>query len=386
MNDTKLEQHLQKHYQNLYGNPPAAEHMWKRIAPELAMQERKVIWWRRMFMSKHATNKPIVATQREHRSRRAVLHTGTLVASLIIGLATIGATAYAATGGAQLADLFEYLGIKSMAQQFSDYHQSKSVDGYTLTIQKAYADTNRVLIGYTGEAPTGKSFAGKFAPGEGELTTEQGIKLRNMGGIATGTESGNLFAYDASGIQGTPKELHLYLAIPYGSQPQNSGFQMEGYLTFNIIVPFHPGKVLQMNHAVTSSGKPETKQASYHDAVAGIVKGQVEVLHGKTVTLQKVVIAPTETRAYIQGFDRADYTNIAFSRLDFKLTIDGHEYSASMIYAGTNAWQVNFDDPSLASKKGQWILTIQQTISEIDSKEKAYETPGATWNIPFIVK
>ncbi|HEY4386020.1 MAG TPA: hypothetical protein VGN34_16310, partial [Ktedonobacteraceae bacterium] len=232
----------------------------------------------------------------------------------------------------------------------------------------------------------GKIFFTKFMLGDGELTTEQGIKLRSMEGVATTTQiTGNLFAYDASSIHGMLKELHLHLAIPYGSQPPSGNVHVEGYLTFNIVVPFHPGKVLQINRAVTASGTPETKQASFHDFVAGIVKGQVEVLHGKTVTLQKVVIAPTETRAYIQGFDRAAQYNL-FSRLDFKVTIDGHEYKASMIYTGTDAWQIDFDNPSLASKKGKWTLTIQQIIPEIDAKGKAYEMPGATWNIPFIVQ
>ncbi len=292
MNDPQLDHYLQSHYQNRYGSPPDPALMWERVAPHLASRKQSVLWGNHFLGIAGRLHKPRLA-QPAVSSRRKYAKPGVLAAALIVCVMVVFATSAYAFTIPVLEGLLKDLGIQQL--QYSDFHQSKSIDGYTLSLDKVYADTNLVIVGYTVTGPTGQNPMGEFDMGRAKLTTEQGLNLPGFGGVETGPIAGingSVLYFDASSIQSTPANLNLQLAIHYGTRDQGS-------LIFDFSVPFHPGRIVNVNQSVTAGGK--------------------------TLTLERIVITPAEARLYIQGFNSQD----SFPLMHFftELSVENHVYN-----------------------------------------------------------
>ena len=351
-NDPRLEQRLQTHYQNYYGLPPDPVIMWEQVASRLDCREKDMPWWKHLLRRAEPSYglypvKPAVAQKRKHAMR------GVLVAAVILCL-LVFTTSVSAVILPALDGLLKDLGIQQL--QYTDFHQSKSIDGYTLTLGKAYADANLVIIGYTIEAPKGGQVLGKFDMGATTLTAGQNLTLPPLAGITAepiGGINGNVLYYDASSIQGTPGELHLHLAIPYA-------IKTHGSLSFDFSVSFHPGRVANVRQAVTASGK--------------------------TLILERVVVTPSETRFYVEGFTQQDH--IATKLFLANLTVGGHVYS----YSGggsrnIDTRMINYDK-ALFSEQGVWTLAIQEFVFQKDTNTgQFYRVPvkGANWTFHVVV-
>jgi len=290
---------------------------------------------------------PAFALKRHHARR------GVLAAVLVVGL-LLFATSVSAAILPALDGLLKDLGIQQL--QYSDFHQSKSIDGYTLTLSKVYADANLVIIGYTIKAPAGQEVLGKFDTGRAALTTEQGLALPPLTGITAnpiGGTNGNVLYYDASPIEGTPTALHLQLAIPYT-------ITTHGSLTFDFAVPFHPGRVANVQQAVTA--------------------------HGQTLTLERVVVTPSETRFYVRGFTWQDRT--ATTLFLTELTVGNHVYSAHGVGSkGLDVWMINYDWP-LFGEQGVWTLAIHEFVYLKGANPGQFHrvpVPGANWLFHIVV-
>lgn len=394
MHDTELEQHLKKHYQSRFGKPPAVETIWEQVAPQLQTRKANIPWWQHIFTMSRTPVEQVKATPKTYPIYKPVRLASMIAAMVMLTLLIVATTASAATGGGPLQGLFDILGIRPITAQFSDYHQSKSIDGYTITINRAYADTNRVLIQFTIKVPAGNNTNTKFAIGESKLITDQGINLQAMEGAATFLEGldNNMLSFDAHSIQGTPGELHLHLAVPYGSQLSTGAFHSAGSLKFDFTVPFHPGKVVSVNQTVVAAGTPKTVQIT--TKVQGkLVKSSIKTLNGQAVTLQNVIITPSEVRVKIKG--------LAFSTIfgagqgadiNFALTVTGKTYTPAMWgeIPGTDICQISYFDTPLSNKTGVWTLTIQQGANQVDpatGKTGFAPVPGgAIWLFQFTVK
>ena len=150
--NAELEQHLQQHYRKQYGQSPAPQVIWEQIAPRLAEQEQQAKWWKRVFSSSRQAKTLLAPLPTQRTTRKISLRLATI--AIVIVLTILGGSAYATVGSGSFNELlFKTLGFGQVEHQFSDYHQSQTVNGYTVTIQKAFADSTQVVIGYTGEAP-----------------------------------------------------------------------------------------------------------------------------------------------------------------------------------------------------------------------------------------
>ncbi len=351
-NDPRLEQRLQTHYQNHYDLPPDPVNMWEQVASRLDFQEKGMPWWKYLLRRTGQSYRPFpvkppVAYKCKHAMR------GVLVAAVILCL-LVFTTSVSAVILPALDSLLKDLGIQQL--QYTDFHQSKGIDGYTLTLSKAYADANLVIIGYTIEAPKGEQVLGKFNMGAATLTAGQNLTLPPLAGITAepiGGINGNVLYYDASLIQGTPEELHLHLAIPYT-------IKIQGSLSFDFPVSFHPGRVANIQQAITANGK--------------------------TLILERVVVTPSETRFYVGGFTQQD--RIATKLFLANLTVGGHVYS----YSGggsrnVDTRMINYDK-SLFSEQGVWTLAIQEFVFQKDTNTgQFYRVPvkGANWTFHVVV-
>lgn len=71
--DTELEQSLQSYYQHLYGNPPASEQIWGRVAPLLGRQEQKMPWWKHLLRWKLPEEKIHLLKEKPVREEKNIL-------------------------------------------------------------------------------------------------------------------------------------------------------------------------------------------------------------------------------------------------------------------------------------------------------------------------
>ena len=360
--DTHLEQQLKNHYQHLYEEPINPRIVWERLLPQLDAQ-RKLPWWRAQPGKGPQLDKPIAASKRPYSGHRLSLR-ATLVVALVVILLVLVGSAYASEIPV-LNSLFHMeQGTQHILQtdQYTDFHQSKTVNGFTITIEKVYADANRVIVGYTVNGTAGQEPNATFAFGLSTLTTQQGTSLRLMQGIGSDAIegiTGNVFSFDASNIQNDPKDLQLRLAIPYGRQPAASAFKISGTLSFHFSVPFHAGKVISVHQSF--------------------------VADGKTVLLERVVITSSETRLYVRGFSSQDEVNNYYISAD--LLVDGKTYIGGGGYQATDIWMMDFDVP-LLDKHGEWTVEIRKEINLKDSHTGIYgpvPVNGAMWTFHFNV-
>ncbi len=182
---------------------------------------------------------------------------------------------------------------------YADIHQSKTVNGYTVTVEKVYADANRILVVPSFTAPNKASNQVIETP-DAYVVTDKGEKLiPGVNGTIGSDEATNAqhqtisastLSFDASPIQGHPKQLRLHLVLKGLYFHTNSdGLRPDGTyeqvipahtitaedISFDFTVPFHPGRIATPHQALT--------------------------VNGRTLTLERIVVTPSETHLYVRG-------------------------------------------------------------------------------------
>jgi hypothetical protein len=194
---------------------------------------------------------------------------------------------------------------------------SQTVDGITVTLERAYADANRIVIGFTLQTPGDRRYEAHRLT----LTDAAGNSFpRTVGYGVTGQsdiykaslppgEGAYAFEFDASGVVGAPEELSLRLmmelegwALPMSTSDDP---QEEGPLSLRVAPQPPP---LEQAGSMTVELEP----LPVGDVVAGpftfdfrvpFIQGHtVEVQQtteaaGVAITLEKVIITPSETQA-----------------------------------------------------------------------------------------
>jgi hypothetical protein len=166
---------------------------------------------------------------------------------------------------------------------------SQTVDGVTVRLERAYADQNVVLVGFTVSGPEARYYAEA-----GKLTTADGQDLHGMIGMGvvpgskvvlgswqSSERAALITAFDASSLEGNPAELNLTLETRVADstttgESTTMGKATIGPFKFDFSIPFHAGKVIDIRQTVEAAGVP--------------------------VTLEQVVISPWATRT-VFSFD-----------------------------------------------------------------------------------
>ncbi|HEX4208272.1 MAG TPA: DUF4179 domain-containing protein [Ktedonobacteraceae bacterium] len=234
--------------------------------------------------------------------RRVSLPLGLALSILVV--LVCGGFVYAAGGLPQaLQALFSAdPGTKTLLtqQQITEINQTFVADGYKVTLESGYADGSNVILGLSEDLPhmptasykikSNKSIDENFKTYEyvsisdlPHLTTSQGVDLPVLNARSLLSKKGNseglVYTFNAASIQGNPTQITLHLEL-FAKCNGIIDHQCARTVKFNFMLPFHAGRVLFPH--------------------------QVVRLNGKTLTLEKVVIAPTETRFYIRGFSLED--------------------------------------------------------------------------------
>jgi hypothetical protein len=264
---------------------PASLDLWPAIRAQVRSRHRTA-WWARL--------KPATGL-------------GWALTALIISLA-FGAVVYAAAPA--VMQLFRQAPILPEVAQGDLIHEldvSETVGNVTVRLERAYADANRVVIGFTVQGPEGR----QFELNQLALTDAAGTVLPWVHGYGAAGESEILDlslppgeethanVFDASSVSGEPETLNLRLTMeleelplapeapdstsatvgslndPPAStvvelQPMPSGLTV-GNFEFEFSVPFIQGRAIEVGQTVEASGV--------------------------AVTLEKVVATPSEMRA-----------------------------------------------------------------------------------------
>jgi len=259
--------------------------------------------------------------------------------------------------------------IRNLAQSDQFARVNLTLGSGNVEIQKVYADANNVVIGYTIDTSvwqkdtfcTLSQLPSQCVPAVCSLTimTSENQTLPCYGNLANfGTEArytnkrvAVLAYYDTSSIQGNPH--HLQLKVLLTKKGSSSG---EAY--GDVTVPFHAAKtVIPVNQTVTSPSN--------------------------ALTLERVVITPTEARFYNSPIASSSISPVTLSIAG--KTYDPDNFHIAWHLANAYEWavtsarrgnSVGFYD-ALLGKKGTWILT--------EAGEVMNPYHNDTWTFTFTV-
>lgn len=245
---------------------------------------------------------------------------------------------------------------------------SQTLDGFTLSVRREYADANQIVIGYTIAGPPDRTFNSLLPFGSEaripSLSDANGQEFP-AGPFAWGTgvdegKVGGVLVYDASGIQALHGDLRLRLAMTGVSgferaNPSDSAsarpFAISGPVIFDLTVPVVPGRSADLQEIVEASG----------------VKA----------TLERIIVSDTETRVFLRGVG---------PEADVELTVGGstyhliHEGAVQVPPSSQNSWAY-ITDASLIDQHGPWTLTVKPgSASRIASP-----IAGGPWVFRFTV-
>ncbi len=179
----------------------------------------------------------------------------------------------------RFASLFPQVEQSGLAQVLN---LSQTVDGVTVRIERAYADSNAAMVGYTISGPptTATGPGARYFGKSGGLVVEGGPVLPVL--FESGTVPGSkdvlgdwnpadrlavVAVFDTSAIQGTPSELSVKLTVRvFDSVPIPDTQPVQRTYTFDFKVKFHPAKVVTIDQTVHASVVP----VSVDQAVIGL--------------------------------------------------------------------------------------------------------------------
>ena len=258
------------------------------------------------------------------------------------------------------------------ANLVQELNLSQTVDGVTVTLERAYADANRIVVGFTIKDPHGQRYDAHHLT----LTDAAGTVFSGtLGYGVTGQsdilkvslppgEGAYVLAFDAAPVEGTPAELDLRLEMEVAEALPLDAFELPptpdsppaeppdsmvvealpapeeaivGPFTFDFSVPFIPGRVAEVNQTVEAAGV--------------------------AVRLERVVVTPSETRAYLH-FDSPGGAEMRWIPIAM-LKAPGDEESQSYF-----AYSANDDPPihrygflaPLYERRGEWTLTVTELV------------------------
>ena len=264
MDKEKLEQDLRRHFLAEVKETEPSRDWWHNAISHIIVQKHRSRWFGLMPKTRLAwVLVPVLV----------LLVSGTVYGAspIIRGLFQKWATDVEEAGLAQELDL------------------SQTIEGVTVRLERAYADSNVVLVGFT-VSGHGSSYQVEA----GELSTADGQNLRGMIGMGVGPGSKSVLgswqptereavitAFDASSLEGAPAELNLTLETNVADaaatgESTTMGKATVGPFKFNFSIPFHAGKVIELGQTIEAAGVP--------------------------VTLKQVVISPWATRT-VFSFD-----------------------------------------------------------------------------------
>ncbi len=246
-------------------------------------------------------------------------------------------------------------------QQFTQLNQSQMVHGYQITLDRAYADSNILILGVYAVMPYGlqadkDGARDRYYLPDGDhiqLATTSGVKIPTIG-ISSGIDMSNskheqkglLLDFDTAGITGNPSQITLNLQMNVHCQGMPPNYQCPDTVKFAFTLPFHTDRQVITPH-------------------------QTVTANGVTFTLEQVVITPSEARFYVGGWSESMYNTPALDQkhlpasfdetwYNIKLSVQGKTYNLCTLLNPLNCPQGGDVGPSLPLHAKEQIIRDSQ--------------------------
>jgi len=312
---------------------------------------------------------------------------------LVVGamLAGIGLASAVAVGGvyAGVSPTDQVFQATAGTAQITQQHLGKTVQisqihgGFTATINQVYADANRVVVAYTISGPAGRTFVGGVFPSGGDtptLASASGTVLPFIQGVDD--KAGTRYdAYDVSSLAGTASVLNLHLSFPSVSayeplSSEKAQAQISGE-TYSLVGKTPPDTGVPSRLVTVSTPFAFDLQVPVDSAQHNITVNQATQVGGETLTLQRVVVTPTETRLYIQGA-----SNTGDDLAGPTLTVNGQQYVPNVATISPAGVQMFSFDQAFYDQHGTWTLTLRAHPHTVQNQRAYADTASLTITMP----
>lgn len=299
----------------------------------------------RLLMQMNGGKKVVV------KPKRRRIH---LIAAIVILMLLFAAVAYAVDSILRRVIYFDP-GLRAVdeAQQGIELNLSQTIEGYTVEVQWAHADANRVSVGFTVSTDDDVEYT-NLSPLHLVLTDDSGNTFPLSGGFGSGTENnvgGNVYSFDLSVLDEVPETLNLRLEMDIEVVTALRRTQMPtpdwdawaegpyGPFVFEFSLPTSPSRVY---------AEPQTVQAS-----------------GIDVTLREFVITESQTQAVVcfEIPDPAyhDWSPIVFLRLNGENPI-GEDVAGGSSKRDEEGCYRTFYNTSLYHLQGEWTVEVSELV------------------------
>lgn len=172
---------------------------------------------------------------------------------------------------------------------------SQSIAAYTVTLQWAYADTNRVVVAYAVQQPDGQPLQRRVLSGS-SLSDLAGHPLTFLGGPQNEGGGAYVESFAAAGVASRDGQLNLHLAIPLFTALRQRDIANLQATPF--VVPQADSRQFVFDFTISDGSSALVGgQADSHE----VNVGQTVTVAGQSVTLEHVTLSPSETRLYLRG-------------------------------------------------------------------------------------
>lgn len=255
----------------------------------------------------------------------------------------IGGTVYGASS--LIGELFQkYATDVEEAGLAQELDLNQTINGVTVSLERAYADANVVLVGFTVSGPKDRYYVEV-----GELSTTDGQSLPGMLGLSTVPGSDIILgswspservammsSFDASSLAGVSPEVSLrfetYVSdsgVPRGNQASVGPF------SFDFNLPFHSGKVVDIGQTVEAADIP--------------------------ITLEKIVMSPWATRAVLSLSPQYDDSKKSLALITSVQPAGGDDKSSSF-GSMLESSRVEYYIGDFTEQPGEWTVTVRELV------------------------
>jgi hypothetical protein len=190
---------------------------------------------------------------------------------------------------------------------------SQGACGFTMTVTRAYLDSNQAIVGFTITGPAGRSFVPGLAlpfltpEASPSLLTAQGaslLLLQTISGDVAGTTRAQTMQFDAGSLASTPGTNTLRLEVPYIAMTEQltggawTTSPCETYRQDATPPRFRPGTKPTRVVAIKGPFIFDLRLAASVGPREADPR-QVAQSGGERVALDRVVVTPADTRVYV---------------------------------------------------------------------------------------
>jgi hypothetical protein len=223
-----------------------------------------------------------------------------------------------------------------------DLALSQTVDGVTVTLERAYADANRIAIGLTVHGPyiLGYDLAhvGLSDRHDRTFPLSMGMGVKGQSDVLqlelSSGESAHVLSFDASALRGAPSPLDLRLVVEVARSPMPLSRHVIGPFIFDFSLPLDPGKVVDVQQRVTAASVD--------------------------IELRQVVVTPSETRVLLcLGAPGEMGTSWGAAST---LRAETEEADGVWVRSAEEGCALHGFLPPLYDQPGAWTLTVTELV------------------------